>query len=161
MRPILIVPAFVAAMLCVGLSVQAQEGKKLPEKAQTVLDKATTIEIWSLEPEKEKDPNKEAFHGWKSLGKTSIQGDEKKKLLEALTKGLAANAVGARCFIPRHGLRAVNDNVTVDLVICFECSWVHVYVDKADKPEVITVDKSPAAEFDKVLKNAKIRVTEK
>jgi hypothetical protein len=149
-------------LLLPSVSGRADEPKKIPEKAQTILDKAESLEVWSLEPDREKDAGKESFHGWKVLGKTTVKADGKKPLLDALTKGLAEKAEGARCFIPRHGVRAVVDDVTVDLVICFECEWVHAYIDKAPKPDVIvTIGKTPKPAFDKVLKDANVAVTDK
>jgi hypothetical protein len=150
----------VAVLMMMTTAVSPAADNKLPDKAQMVLDKATSIEIYSLEPEKENDPNKDKFRGWRSLGKTTVEGDKKKEVFEVLTKSIAANAPGARCFIPRHGLRATNDNVTVEIVICFECSRIEVYVDKEAKVD-LTVDKTPAVLLDKILKDAKIRVTEK
>jgi hypothetical protein len=155
----------VAVVLLAGPSTQsADEPDKAMDKVKAVLDKAESVEIYSLEPDKEKDATKESFRGWKVLGKTAVKDDAKKQLVEALTKGLAEKPAGARCFIPRHGVRAIDpaNNTPVDLVICFECSWVHVYVDKAQKAEpVVTVGKGPGAAFDKVLKDAGVKLTDK
>jgi hypothetical protein len=157
MRPALLAPLAAAALLLSVAPTRTDEPKKVPDKAQTVLDKATSIEVWSLEPAEEKDTAKPSFHGWKALGVTEVKGDAKKQALEALTKGLAETATGARCFIPRHGIRAVHDGVTVDLVICFECEWVKVYLDKAEKPEAtVTTGKTPQPTLDKILKDANV-----
>ncbi len=143
-------------------AARGDDAARLPDKARAVLDKAESFEVWSLDAEREKDANKESFHGWKVLGKTAVTGDARKELLDALNKGLAENATGARCFVPRHGLRAVHDGVTVDLVICFECSWVHVYIDKAAMPDAkLAIGKTPAPAFDKVLKDAGVKLADK
>src|SRR5262245_51891493 len=146
-----------AASALSAAPVRGDGPMKVPDKAQLVLARAAAVEVWSLEPVREKDPDKESFHGWKVLGKTTVKGDARKTLADALAKGLAEQVDGARCFIPRHGLRAVHEGVQVDLVICFECSWIHVYMDKAEKPDaVVTVAKLVQPAFDKVLKDAHV-----
>ncbi len=156
LRPFRLVLA--AALLCLPLAARSQEkddqlpGKKLPDKAKTVLDKAETIEVYSLDPGDNNDPK--GFHGWKVLGKTAVKDAAKRtELLGALEQGLAESQGGAKCFIPRHGVRATYDGQTVDLVICFECSWVYVYYGDKDGPH-LTTSKSPQPAFDKVLKDA-------
>ena len=63
-----------------------------------------------------------------------------KQLLDALYKGIAdSDGNGAKCFDPRHGIRASVDGKTVDLVICFECSWVYVFYDKDENRRGVAV----------------------
>jgi hypothetical protein len=69
------------------------------------------------------------------------------------------NATPARCFIPRHGIRATHDGKTVELVICFECSqlWVH----QGDAKDWMTIGKEPQSVFDKLLTEAGIELAPK
>ena len=66
------------------------------------------------------------------------------------SKGLVAG-----CFNPRHGIRATAGGKTVELVICYECLSMKVYVDGKAKRAVLTTS-SPAIVFNQALKDAKV-----
>jgi len=84
----------------------------LPAKARAVLEKAETLDVYSLDPDTERDVTEErpktGFRGWKILGKTTVQdADARKALLSALDKAVAgAPPRSKKCFEPRHGVRA-------------------------------------------------------
>jgi hypothetical protein len=145
-----------AVPLCLAAPGLAADGKdnKFPDNVRTALDKADALEVYSLDPSERNA--KDGFHGWKVLGKTTLKDQAKRKeLLEALDRGMAESTGGARCFIPRHGVRAVYGAVRVDLVICFECGWVYVYDGDKDGPHLTTSGK-PQPVFDKVLRDANV-----
>ena len=146
---------FAVALACVfATTVACQEKKnKLPEAVQTALEKAGELEVYSLGGEVNE---KDGWHGAKVLGKTAVKKEDATKLATALAKGVTEGDKGARCFIPRHGVRAVYDGKTYDLVICFECGWVYVYTDKSDKPTVLMISESPHKALDKILTDAKV-----
>ena len=143
---VLVVFAFVA-------SAGAEEKNQLPDAVATALEKAGKLEVYSLDGEK---TDKDGWHGWKVLGKTTVEKEEAVKVAAAVKKGVTEGDKGARCFIPRHGARAVYDGKTYDLVICFECGWVYVYVDKSDKPTVLMISQTPQKLLDKILTDAKV-----
>src|SRR5688500_15722314 len=96
------------------------QAKKLPDSVPEALTKAEKVELLSLDPEHEsKGAVKDGFHGWKVLGRTELKEDDRRKVLEALEKGVPGDKGGARCFIPRHGIRVHKGKETLDLVICF------------------------------------------
>ncbi|HEU5219697.1 MAG TPA: hypothetical protein VFU23_13640, partial [Gemmatimonadales bacterium] len=105
----------------------------LPEKARTVLEKAEALDVYSLDPDTERDLTEErpkkGFRGWKILGKTTVKDAEgRKALLSALNKAVAdAPPRSKKCFEPRHGVRATAGGKTVDFVICFACAEVQVW----------------------------------
>ena len=66
-----------------------------------------------------------------------------------VSKGLVAG-----CFKPRHGIRAVVDGKKVELVICYECLSMSVYVD-GKRSSALTV-KGPEKVFNKFLTDAKV-----
>jgi hypothetical protein len=99
------------------------------------LTAADRVQIFALDPktgpenawaETEKDGR---FHGYRILGVADVaEGPERVGLLDALQDGMnRAPECGAACFFPRHGLRVVMGKSCTDYLICFECSWVHVY----------------------------------
>jgi hypothetical protein len=116
-------------------------------------------------------PRNKYFHDWSILGKTTVKDSEARKtLLNALHLGIRQHAdmlnkkreMGALtsggCFQPRHGIRVVKDGKTIDLLICFECGYIHILRDGKEKVYWITTG-SPQEEFDDVLKKAKISLS--
>jgi len=150
--------AFVALAFAGGAIAQDQdqEENKLPVEVVKVLEKAGELEVYSLSGDREK--GKDGLRGFKVLGKTTVKGEAAGKLVAVVKKGVEEGGDGARCFIPRHAIRATHDGKTVDLVICFECHWVYVYTGDADEPEELTIADSPHKPLDKILTDAKIKL---
>jgi hypothetical protein len=146
-----------ATLMALGAAADAPKANKLPDKAKAILDKANQFDLLSLDPDPDRAQVKDGFHGWKVLGKTVVKDPQvRKQVLESLYEGISkSDGVGAKCFEPRHGIRASVEGKTVDLVICFECSWVYVFFDKEEKRQgvAVTTDK-PQPTWDKVLKDA-------
>src|SRR5687768_18379585 len=119
--------ALLVAVTLVGAGRSA--GAEIPKDARAALEKAAEWELYSLDPEHQKDPPRDGFHGWKVLGKTTVKDAEtRKSLLTALDKGAQDNdGTVARCFDPRHGIRVKDGDKTIDLVICFECYQVKTF----------------------------------
>jgi hypothetical protein len=134
----------------------ARAQNKLPDAAKAVLDNAASLEIYSLQPEQAKPGADESklFHGYPILAKATVKDEDKKKVLEALYKGIADNkGIAANCFIPRHGLRATNEGKTIDLVICFECLQVDLW-DGKDRTRVL-ITASPRNVLNEFLPKSK------
>jgi hypothetical protein len=133
----------------------------IPDKAKSILDKASEFELYSLEPVEEGDKDK-AIYGWKVLGKTTVKDIESRTvLLSGLEKSVAAGGRGPACFDPRHAIRAVHEGKTTDLLICFECSRVFVYL---DGKKVVSRVLGPGADqemFDKILRDAGVPLAKK
>lgn len=151
------------ALVMAGVSASAaDQDNKIPDELRALLEKAEQFELLSLSPDRPREKPKDAFHGWKVLGKTTVKDAEaRNKLVAAFKKGVTDNkGIVAACFNPRHGIRVTHDGKTADFVICFECFQVQVFVgDKREKGFLIT--DSPAAAFDGVLKEAKVPLPEK
>jgi hypothetical protein len=140
----------------------AENDNRIPDDLRATLEKADQFELLSLSPDRPQEKPKDAFHGWKILGKTTVKDAEtRKKLIAAFKKGVEDNkGTAAACFNPRHGIRVTQDGKTADFVICFECFRVQVFVgDKSEKGFLIT--DSPTGAFDGVLKEAKVPLAEK
>jgi hypothetical protein len=149
------------ATLLTTLCARAAEEKenKLPADAKVILEKAEQFEMFSLDPSVERVKGKDGFHSWKVLGKTVVKKAEvRKQILADLDKGISdSDGNGAKCFDPRHGIRAKHDGKTIDLVICFECGWIYVFHDdNAERRGVAVTNGKPQTIFDKVLKDAEV-----
>src|SRR4051812_29507691 len=138
-------------------SVGCSRGAEITADARAALEKAGEWELYSLDPKRQTDPPKDAFHGWKVLGKTTVNdADARKKLLAALEKGAKDNdGIAAACFNPRHGIRVKAGDKTIDLVICFECFSATVYTGEERTGSFLTTA-SPQPALDKVLTDAKV-----
>jgi hypothetical protein len=119
------------------------------------LEKSTTFELYSLQPgfvfkTDEYEVNDKLFHSHIILGKTVINDKKvKAKLIKTLYRGIANYGVLAGCFYGRHGIRAIADNKTLDLLICFQCGHIWAYEGKTSF-RAFTNDK-PAELFNAVL----------
>jgi hypothetical protein len=143
---------------------QITRRNRIPDVVERQLDKADGFELYSLEPGQQLDKDgkviepKDGFHGYRVLGKTEVKLDDRKKLADALRLGVEDNSGAvAGCFIPRHGVRLTDDKKTVELVICFQCLSVQVFVD-GKKSDGFLVTHEPQAAFDAVLKAAGVKL---
>jgi hypothetical protein len=138
---------------------------RIPEAVERLFDMSETFELYSLDPERKTDKDgkvveaKASFHGWQVLGKTEVKAEAaRKRLAEALRLGAEDNfGMAAACFIPRHGLRLKDEGKTVDLVICFQCLQVQVFVD-GERKEGFLTSGEPQNEFDATLKAAGVKL---
>lgn len=145
-----------AWVLLTGLVlVGGSRASEIPADVKAALEKAGEWELYSLQPIEVTD--KDAFHGWKVLGKTAVKdADTRKALLAALDKGAKDNDGSvAKCFNPRHGIRIKAGDQTIDLVICFECFQAVVFTGDKHTGKFLTTA-SPQPALDKVLTDAKI-----
>jgi hypothetical protein len=158
--------ALLAACLAAPVVAQEQAKNELPADVRAVLDKATTVELLSLDPtpigKGEDVPEKERFHGYRVLGRTTLKdADKRKAVLAALDKGIKdSDGRVARCFNPRHGIHAVQDGKTADVVICFECLSMEAYLDGKRTGSALTT-RGPQATFDKTLRDAGVPLPQK
>ena len=149
---------FAFTLVCLtGVDAGAEEKQDQWEKAKAILAKPDQIELYSLYPElppAEEKP-KETFHGWKVLGKTVVKDAESQKKILAVAETITAGT-GAKCFDPRHGIRVTSGGKSVDLIICFECSWVYVHLDKDDQAACLTIKRDQQPALNKILTDAKV-----
>ena len=68
------------------------------------------------------------------MGKCQITDNKaKSELISAYYDGITGNNFQGACFNPRHGIRAIKDGKSLDLVICFGCGHVQVIDGKSEK----------------------------
>ncbi len=120
-------PGFSRLALVVAALAASSCQQAFPDRAAKLLRSADTLLVFSLEPVAgPSDPK--GFHGWPVLGQIGVDKKDREEFVEAVIAGAASkDAERALCFDPRHGIRAVSKDGTVDLVICFECSQVEVF----------------------------------
>jgi hypothetical protein len=106
--------------------------------------------------------SKEHLRGYPVLGTVVItDANKKRELMKALSEAIARRPEHpAKCFWPRHVLRAVSAGKTVDYVICFECSNFEQF-EGDQKVHYGPINKDAEPLFDKVLQDAGVPVTPK
>lgn len=126
------------------------------DQGQAILEEAPQITVMALSPEEERVPlfsfrrkAVESFHGYRILRTIVIRGETKSALLGKLYTALAEDAEPARCFNPRHGIRANSGSRSVDLLICFECRQIKSWVDRKEGGSIVGA--SAEEHFNKLL----------
>jgi hypothetical protein len=133
----------------------------LPPELNDFLRTADSFILFSIEPiPGGQAPSTNTFCGRIVVGQLTIRRPETRaNLIDALDKGIRAippSPPGVPvflpdCFFPRHGIRAIKGDETVELLICFECSQVQVSSNK-NRSWFFMTDKKPATTFNGILK---------
>jgi hypothetical protein len=127
-----------------------------PVASPETADSLTLYSIDGRDFEPGKAPkSEETFHGYPVLGKVEVkEAAKRKEILSALKDGIAHSdeKMMAKCFWPRHALRASEKGKTVDYVICFECYQLKIHSDGKVKTEPTT--REPQSVLSKHLKDA-------
>lgn len=131
----------------------------LPSELAEVLKDAEEWTIYALQPETG-HPVEDGFHGYAVRGQSTIDSrSDRAHLSHALAQGIAGNQdMMARCFLPRHGIRAAFADRVCDLVICFECLQIHVYDGGEERVANILTTGGPQRIFDHVYKAAGLSI---
>jgi hypothetical protein len=80
------------------------------------------------------------------------------ELVAALQKAISeSDGSVAACFEPRHGIHATSGVNSVDLVICFHCRQIEVYLGSTQTAYVPTTDAAERV-FDRFLEEAGVRL---
>jgi len=144
-------------LLLTMLALISCEKNKLPSTTESILRNADSFELYSLNPARMETTLPNDFHGWHVLGQVTIEDRAiQKSLLNSLDSGIRATDLKpASCFNPRHAIRATKGNDRVDLLVCFECSQIYMFLN-GKKLDTLLVSRAPQASFDGVLRNAAV-----
>ncbi len=128
------------------------------EPLDSLLRAPYNVELLSLDPDPPEDKSPDDFHGWRVLGRASVQQPTAMKLINDLKAGHATveTELGVpACFNPRHGLRISSADETLDVVICFECEQIAIYEDNKVVDSLLT-SSLPAERFNQVVRELKL-----
>ena len=93
-------------------------------------------------------PFRPVFHDYDVVGDTGfIEASDLPRFLSDLDALYARNRIDWACFTPHHGIQVSDGESTYDLVVCFECSKAHIYVDGTG-PSVISFGVSDSPRLD-------------
>ena len=107
-------------------------GDALPAHARAILEADAQLRIYALDPDRTAGVDAQEFEllrSWRTLGDALVRDEERDELLSLLYGGIVlSDGAMARCFLPRHAIRAMHRGNTLDLLICFECSTLQVWM---------------------------------
>ncbi len=89
--------------------------KLLPEPVKSLLLGAQEMCIFRLSPR---------IGGHTIIGDVTLSEPTKSLLAAAIIEGIAESDDIARCFVPRHALRARRGDEVLEMVICFQCDSI-------------------------------------
>ncbi|HEY1169819.1 MAG TPA: hypothetical protein VGH19_00495 [Verrucomicrobiae bacterium] len=85
-------------------------------------DELTLYALWTTNAQ---TALQEKFHDYPITGKVELKNHPRRQTtIEGLIQGSETNSTEMVCFYPHHGLRAVHQGKTIDLLICFGCGKV-------------------------------------
>src|SRR5207248_3305054 len=98
----------------------------------------------------------ETFHGYAVLGKIDVADPEKRKeIMAALKEGIdASDGRMAKCFWPRHAIRAEQAGKVFEYVICFQCEQMEVYA--GIRKQTVPIADTPQQYFNRLLTDDKV-----
>ncbi|MBL8859946.1 MAG: hypothetical protein JNL28_15670 [Planctomycetes bacterium] len=124
------------ALLLGALSCTTAVDNRLPKEAERVLIGATSLELMALDPTPLALTPGDAraadqLHGYAITGRARLTDPQRCTEVADLILRAVRESDGraAACFNPRHGIRAVYEGRTLELVICFECLSMQVFGD--------------------------------
>jgi hypothetical protein len=95
----------------------------LPEAIWERVAEADRLNIYSLSREQASGSEGcERLHGYPILSQVDVVGPRTAEVYSSLRAGSEEGTLGQRCFMPRHGVRAIRGEKALDLVICFACT---------------------------------------
>lgn len=127
-----------------ALATLATGCSSLPEPAAGVLGGAEELEVFSIESSMERrgEPmpeGAELLHGNRVIAKAAVtDAAEREAIVSIVEGGLDPSVPPALCFVPRHAVRAKRAGKTIELVICYQCNQVKVFVDGLDGETLTT-----------------------
>jgi hypothetical protein len=147
----------------------ADEKPKLPADIVALMKAPDEVILYSLTPLQNKRKgleawgNKDRFHDDGVVGKVTLKDAKERELIvETILAAINPDPDGgALCFIPHHGVRFKKGDKTLDMSICFTCSWLYVYDGDQKKATVVIQDRYQFGRvFDVILTRHGVKLEE-
>ena len=154
-----IVMVFIAVVVGCRDSQDNSTLHNFPSAVSELFYEADSVELLSLIPDDQSPSEMKKFHGYPILGSVTLTDKQHLgKMAQELDRAVETNdSFGVRCFWPRHGLRGTVDGKSVELLICFQCHKLNVYV-KGEYTQTIEMDSRVKPIFDAPLVDAGIEI---
>lgn len=139
-----------------------QKKDRLAREVEAMNRPEDRVVLYSLDPktwEQKNLPEESKFHGYAIRGSAEILDPaERSRLFTSLGEGIRNVRFVAMCFDPHHGLRIVQGDKTIDLVLCFGCQQGKIHNYPGIKE--FSVSGTPWKVFDTALRNHGLPVYE-
>lgn len=150
--------AFLITSFAQGNKSQMEE-QRFSEEMREILSNPDSFTLYSVLPVWTDDKTKgELFRNHQVLGRVKIKnaGDQRKLVVvldKALTQGREFFSM-PKCFDPRHGIRATKGTNELDLLVCFECTGIHAYLNQGTNQDYIfySITAEPKNAFNEALR---------
>lgn len=111
------------------LPVQAaHKDNNLPTEAAQALQAPTQVILYSLEPWERTTARGKNLHGYKILGRTTLDPKQTQIAVAAFQTAVSGwDGMLAMCFDPRHALQVTSNGKTYDFLLCYACHQLYVY----------------------------------
>lgn len=111
---------------------------ELPRSVAAILNNPDRFELLSIRSDGMERPSRDGPPRYAVLGRLDVtDSGTRGELVAALKQSLAEGVGAAMCFRPRHVIRASKGQETAELVFCFECCQVEVYLDGSRRKDLI------------------------
>lgn len=118
-------------VLALGLAQTAEAAtNSMPPEFQHILDSASNVALYSLEPLSKRTGSIGRLDGYEILGWTSLDRNQAKRAAGLFEKAVADwDGLNADCFDPRHALHIVDHGRAYDFLLCYACDQLVIYRD--------------------------------
>lgn len=118
------------AGLAIAAALSSAACSVLPPKAGDVARHAEAFEILALNPRGDAPVGEaESFFGHPITARAKVTDPAaQQRIMDIVEKGMGQWATEAKCFNPRHGIRAVRGGDKVEIAICYECKNAEISV---------------------------------
>lgn len=133
--------------------------RNFPPEVADIFFKSSEVELFSLSTDYNEELAPDNFHGFNILGSVKLSDRGLlTRMARDLDKAVDTNDMtNVRCFWPRHGIRTTVDGKIFELVICFECHRLLLYVDGEFKFKT-DLNSTPKLTFNKPLSDAGVKI---
>ena len=136
------------------------KGGLLPQFVHQGLSESDQMILYSLDPENRTDnlEKRPLFQGYPILGEFQVVSADDRRIIAQTVEGSVSAWDGSymMCFEPRHGIRITKGSQRFELLVCFECQHIYVYVgDQKDIRHSTGLTGSPSS-LNRILRAAKI-----
>jgi hypothetical protein len=113
-----------------GLPAATPTPNAIPDEALKVLRSHNSATFYSLEPWERPNPEDKTLHGYKILGKTTLDPKNEQVVEGAFEKAVSNwDGMIANCFDPRHALSLSSSGHIYDFLLCYNCHQLYIYKD--------------------------------
>ncbi|MEE9390996.1 MAG: hypothetical protein V3W41_00655 [Planctomycetota bacterium] len=122
---------------------QHAQRRHVPAELRDILENADDYELFAIYPHRPRPDEIPAadrqMHGFRVIGRTPVSKATGLSALSVIYQGVRdEHYPRAKCFNPRHALRARRGQQWVDLVICYQCQRIFAYDETGERWEIST-----------------------